>query len=125
MTNSSQDQQKQPNESTAARRWMRYAVNLPLRVRVPTEAGHEFMLAHGRDVSQRGMAVYVPVELEVGQTVMVELEFQALQSPLTLNAMIKNRTGFKYGVEFIEPAAQQQEIILIQLRKLVASAGSA
>lgn len=120
MPNLSDGQQIQPTEYSGMRRWTRYAVSLSLRVRVPTTSGQEFMLAHGRDISQGGMAVYVPVELEIGQTVLLEMAFPALQEPLTVSASVKNRLGFKYGVEFIAPTAGQQETILINLHKLLA-----
>lgn len=121
MSNESYAQQRQPAEYVGMRRWTRYPVSLSLRVRVPTESGQEFMLAHGRDVSQGGMAVYVPAELEVGNIVLLELSFPGLQQPIALSGAVKNRTGFKYGVEFNQPTPQQQEIILIHLHKLLAS----
>ena len=110
---------QQTSTGIVARRWPRYPVDLPLRVRVATLAGHEFMLGHGRDVSQGGMALYVPAELEVGYTVVLELILTGSKKPLTLRAQIKNRTGFRYGVEFLDPTPEQQEIILTCLQKLL------
>lgn len=121
MSNEPHAQQKEPAEYVGMRRWTRYPVSLSLRVRVPTDSGQEFMLAHGRDVSQGGMAVYVPAELEPGDTVLLELIFPGLQQPIRLSGSVKNRTGFKYGVEFNQPTLQQQETILIHLHKLLAS----
>jgi PilZ domain len=103
------------------RRWYRYPVDLSLRVRVPTSSGFEYMLAHGRDVSQGGMAVYVPTELNIGDTVLLELILPGLPEPLTLSANLKNRTGFKYGVEFVEPTADQQATILGKVHRLLAA----
>lgn len=120
----SHGEQKQSTEYSGMRRWTRYAVSLSLRVRVPTASGQEFMLAHGRDISQGGMAVYVPVELEIGETVLLELVFPLVQEPVMVSATVKNRLGFKYGVEFIEPTAGEQETILINLPKLLASTRS-
>ena len=111
-------------ENAGTRRWTRYAVSLSLRVRVPTASGQEFMLAHGRDISQGGMAVYVPVELEIGEAILLELIFPTLQDPLRLSATVKNRFGFKYGVELINPAPEQQQTILIHLHKLLLSTRS-
>lgn len=116
-----QAQQTQSTQHSRARRWTRYAVSLSLRVLVPTAFGQEYMLAHGRDVSQGGMAVYVPVELEIGQSVLLELIFHGLQRPVALSAMVKNRTGFKYGIEFYGAITEQQESILANPHKLVIS----
>ena len=82
------------------------------------------MLAHGRDVSQGGMAVYVPVELEIGETILLELIFATLPGPLRLSATVKNRFGFKYGVEFMESVPEQHKTILIHLHKLLLSTRS-
>jgi hypothetical protein len=124
MANESQGQQRQPAQYSAVRRWTRYPVSLSLRVRVPTTAGEEFMLAHGRDMSQGGMAVYVPVELEVGQTVFLQLIFPRLHEPVTLFGTVKNRTGFMYGVEFRDPTPEQQGTILMSLHSMMASKGA-
>src|SRR5262249_51147471 len=121
MANQPQAQPEQSAQHSGVRRWRRYPVSLSLRMRVPTEAGQEYMLAHGRDVSQGGMAVYVPIDLELGQTVLLEVAFRGHPEPLTLSATVKNRTGFQYGVEFQDPTPQQQEIILVNLPRLLAS----
>ena len=121
MLDHSQTEETQSSQYAQMRRWTRYAVSLSLRVRVPTDSGQEYMLAHGRDVSQGGMAVYVPVELEIGQTVLLELIFPCHQQPVSLSATVKNRTGFKYGVEFLHPTQEQQESILANLHKLLVS----
>lgn len=113
--------QPQSLQYSAMRRWTRYAVSLSLRVQVATGSGQEYMLAHGRDVSQGGMAIYVPVELEIGQRVLLELVFHSLQRPVALSATVKNRTGFKYGVEFHNATTEQQETILANVHKLVIS----
>jgi hypothetical protein len=121
MPEHSQGQERHSTGYAGMRRWIRYAVSLSLRARVPTSSGQEYMLAHGRDVSQGGMAVYVPVELEVGQTVLLELVFPCLQQPVFVSATVKNRVGFKYGVEFLGPTQEQQQTILANLHKLLVS----
>jgi hypothetical protein len=103
------------------RRWPRCPVNLGLRVCITAPFGNEYRLANGRDVSQGGMAIYLPAELELGDTIGVELLFPGSQEQMTLSAVVKNRLGFKYGVEFISPSLEQQEVILLNLKKLLAS----
>lgn len=121
MSNQFAIQHAQPVEGRPVRRWTRYAVSLSLRVRVKTGSGYEYMLAHGRDVSQGGMAVYVPFELEIGDTVLLQLIFPVLNEPVLLSALVKNRTGFKYGVEFVNPTPLQQKTILANIHKLLIS----
>ena len=121
MADQSQTEPEQPVSYTAKRRWTRYPVSLSLRALVPTDSGEEYMLAHGRDVSQGGMALYVPVELEIDQVILLELTFPGLPQPISLSATVKNRVGFKYGVEFVAPTREQQETILTHLHRLLAS----
>src|SRR5215471_17851932 len=102
-------------EHAIARRWPRFAVDLSLRVRVPDSPEKEYVLAHGRDVSQGGMALYVPVELEIGDVADLELSFPGVDAPVSLRATVKNRKGFHYGVEFIDPTTEQQNVILTNL----------
>jgi PilZ domain len=111
----------QMTDYSAIRRWPRCPVNLRLRVSITAPSGNEYMLAHGRDVSQGGMAIYLPAELELGNTIGVELLFPGSQEQITLSAVVKNRLGFKYGVEFISPSQEQQEVILLNLKKVLAS----
>ena len=113
-----QPDQPMMQDFSAVRRWPRHNVSLSIRVHLRTSSGAEVMLGHGRDVSQGGMAVYVPVEFETGDTATLELLLPGSAEPMLLRAEIKNRVGFKYGVEFINPTATQQEEILRNLRLL-------
>ena len=118
-------EQKDAREKTIdyekLRRWKRYPVILSLRARVPTKSGVQFVDAHGRDISQGGMAVYVPAELERGQSILLQLTFPGLPQPLNLLALVKNRVGSKYGVEFVNPTPYQQGVIISNLEKLLAA----
>lgn len=117
------DRRQAPQDPQAgyakARRWPRFAVDLSLRVRIPSSAGKEYVLAHGRDVSQGGMALYVPLEFEIGDIAELELSFPGVDAVVTLQATVRNREGFKYGVEFLQPTTEQQNIILTNLHRLV------
>jgi len=102
-----------------ARRWPRFSVDLSLRVRVPGSVENEYVLAHGREVSQGGMALYVPLEMEIGDVIELELSFPGVDEPVKLRATVRNRRGFIYGVEFLNPTPEQQNVILTNLHQLV------
>jgi len=111
---------KNPVSPTAIpRRWPRFDVDLSLRVRVPASSKKEYVLAHGRNVSQGGMVLYVPLELEIGDLVELEMSFPGLDAPVTLQSKVRNRKGFTYGLEFLDPTQEQQNIILTNLHHLV------
>jgi PilZ domain len=77
------------------------------------------MYAHGRDISEGGMAVYVPTELNVGDSAALELTVPYSQEKLLLKAFVRNREGFRYGIEFIDLGQHEREIIAGSCRALM------
>lgn len=89
------------------RRWRRLHVILPVRMLVKTPDCVRILTGRGTEVNQGGMAVYVAVELGIGDRVEVELPAPDLNSPLRLAAVVRNRTGYLYGLQF-EPASARE-----------------
>ncbi len=100
------------------RRWPRYKVSLSLRVLIQGPAGAEQMYGHGRDISEGGMAVYIPTYFEIGDTTTIEITFPNSTEKLSLRAVVRNREGFRYGVEFISPTEQECALISSNCRSL-------
>jgi hypothetical protein len=90
--------QKQVGESfSKTRRWQRYKVEVRVKVKLPN---HGAIYGQGSDVSEGGMALFIPTELEAGQTINAELMLPYCQEKVSLRGVVRNRTGFRYGVEF-------------------------
>src|SRR5437763_15460528 len=53
---------------SSVRRWPRFKVSLSMRLLLQNPAGIEYINAHGSDISEGGMAVYVPTEHNVGNS---------------------------------------------------------
>ena len=104
---------------SSVRRWPRFKVSLSLRLVVHGPAGVEYMFAHGRDISEGGMAVYVPTELDLGNSVVLELTVPHSQEKLLLKAFVRNREGFRYGIEFIDLGQRERDIIANGCRALM------
>lgn len=111
------DKQGHPDYSRV-RRWPRHKVSLSLRVLIQGLAGAEQMYGHGRDISEGGMAVYVPTDFEIGDTTTIEITFPNSIEKLSLRAVVRNREGFRYGVEFISPTQQECALIASNCRSL-------
>jgi PilZ domain len=75
---------------------VRFSFKVLLRIRC-----REGELITGRtlDVSESGIAAIVSLELIVGQS--VELSFQLPSGPICIHAVVKNKTAFRYGFEFV------------------------
>jgi hypothetical protein len=88
---------------TNTRRWPRYPVDLPLRI-VPLEGIVEVDVA-GRttEISEGGMALCAGISLQPGDP--IEIEFQAPRHS-RVTGVIRNRTGYYFGVEFQTPLAE-------------------
>lgn len=101
-----------------ARRWPRFKVSLSMRLLIHSPAGIEHIYAHGRDISEAGMAVYVPTELHVGDSAALELTVPYSQERLLLTAVVRNREGFLYGIEFTNLGHQDRNAIANSCRAL-------
>jgi hypothetical protein len=102
--------QKQTTASDPkTRRWGRYKVEVRVKVVL---ANRGAVYGQGSDISEGGMALFIPTELEVGQTIKAELTLPYCREKVGLRGVIRNRAGFRYGVEF--SVLCDHEKILIQ-----------
>jgi c-di-GMP-binding flagellar brake protein YcgR len=92
------------------RRWFRS--ELDVRVRLSFQRDRVQQKCHCRsvDISEGGIGLIAPYEIDLGQA--LQIEFLLLPAtPLQLRAVVRNRAGFRYGLEFLTlSAAQRQEI---------------
>lgn len=89
-----------------SRRWPRYKVELPVRI-----VGFNGMLTNpvtGRasDISRAGMALYASLALKPGDQ--MQVQFPTSQ-PSRVNAVIRNRNGNCFGLEFLSQLPPDSE----------------
>lgn len=91
------------------RKYQRYAVDTRIAVSHP---GHRRPF-HGRTlgISEAGMAALLAVNMEVGETVGLEFSLPSCPQPLAVRAVVRNRTGARYGFEFLTLSQQQRTAI--------------
>ena len=80
------------------RRWERQSVDLPVTVGIRRDA--ETVLIPGRvtELSEGGMSLYAGMALNPGDLLEIEFEVPAR----TVQAVVHNRTGYNFGLEFVE-----------------------
>lgn len=104
------------------RRWPRYKVDLRLKVTLPQNpgaaAGRNFTFGQGSDVSEGGMAAYIPSELNVGDVVGVEFVLPYSKETISLRAEVRNRNGFRYGLEYVLISSDHQQLLRKSLQTL-------
>jgi c-di-GMP-binding flagellar brake protein YcgR len=96
-----------PNRRLAAR----YTVDLRLRAQVRVENKPKTVHGQASDLSLGGMAVYLPLELPVGDKIEIEVTLPYTTAPAKIDAVIRSRRSYQYGVEFVNPSASANSAI--------------
>lgn len=83
------------------RRWPRYKMNVPLRVIVHTADKIRIIDGRGTELNEGGMTVWAGVESRAGDVIEVEFTPPYSGQPLRVRSEIRNRSGYTYGVQFM------------------------
>lgn len=98
------------------RRSPRYNVDVRLRLIVAKDGKSAVVHGRGNDISEDGLALFVAHDFEVGQRVEVEFTLPYSRQPLRVWIAIRNRNGYRYGVEFLN-LSQPQRLEIARLCK--------
>jgi len=85
---------------TRKRRWQRYTLNLCLRITIQRNGKKTSIYGRSIEVAIGGMSCYAPIELLLCEKVEVELIFPDQQRTQLMEAIVRNRKGHRYGLEF-------------------------
>ena len=85
------------------RHWPRYAVDMPVEVRVTTQGPTRAVSCQGQgtDLSCGGLAVTADIDLPIGAQIGVEFIPPSSDQSIKFRCFVRNRDGIRYGVEFI------------------------
>jgi hypothetical protein len=88
--------------------WPRRPLDLRAQLLTRPDAGGRGLVVHGRtvDLSRSGAGVTVTHELAAGSEVVLCLRLPG--GTLSLRAIIARRSGFRVGLEFVQPTAEQR-----------------
>ena len=87
------------------RRGQRYPLDVPIRIIVETPGMTKFYGGRGNELSEGGMAVAAGAELRPGREVAIEFTPPYTSVPIRVRGTVRNRTGYRYGVEFLTESA--------------------
>ena len=93
------------------RRWPRYHIDVPLRAVVRCEGAYKSVRGIGSNLSLSGLAALLPVKLVVGERIELEVILPYSSTTLKVQAVIRNRRSYNYGMEFANITASQQAAI--------------
>jgi PilZ domain len=88
------------------RRWPRVQVDMPVLIGFLNCAREQMIQGRAAEISEGGAAVYAGLNVIPGD--LVQVEFKA-PSHARLSAIICNRTGFCFGLEFLTPLTEDRE----------------
>ena len=95
-----------------ARRHPRYKLEIDLRIYPRNSA---VVRGHSVDISESGISAMLRDEVRLGEV--VRLEFTVPTGDVVIHALARNRSAFRYGIEFLD-AISQLEIIQRACRQL-------
>jgi hypothetical protein len=90
----------------STRRWPRHEADLPVTVVLCDGASRTRVAGRGTEISEGGMSLFAGVELKPYD--LMEIEFEA-PSQARVIAVIRNRSGFCFGLEFLTPLSADDE----------------
>lgn len=108
---------KKPDYSIQ-RRWKRYRVEMRLKVFLQKDGPQKFTFAQGSDISEGGLAAYIPLELNPGESVEVEFIFPYSKNTVRVVADVVNKNGFRYGMAYSKVDPVDRETLVRALKNL-------
>jgi len=101
------------------RRWIRHKIDVPIRVIVNRSRKISVVPGRGNELSEGGMALTAGVELKPGDEAAIEFTPPYSGVPIRIRGIVRNRTGYRYGMEFItasDEEANQADRLRMMLR---------
>jgi len=94
------------------RRWPRYQLDVPIRLIVHTARKTSVIVGRGNELNEGGLAVTAGVELRLGDEAEIEFTPPYSNSPIRIRGVVRNRSGYRYGMELV--AADDREVEDVQ-----------
>ena len=117
------DGQRLVEETLTARWHQRFRLDTPVCLIVEIPGKALLVNARLRDMSDDGGAVFAAVELAIDSEVQLEYTPSFNRGPVRVRAIVRNRRGYIYGLEFL-PRDGVEEQILLTLKAMLLSTGT-
>ena len=95
-----------------SRRFRRYKLDVPVRVLKHTDEKVRYIDGRGNELNEGGMTVNAGVELDLGELVDVEFTPPYTGEPIRARAVVRNRNGYRYGLEFMMESPEDCERVV-------------
>ena len=99
-------------DGASLRRWPRYSIDVEVKVVALSEDGStNFFYGRGGEVGEGGMAIFVAREFAKGDVVRIIAKFPYADRALECHAIIRNRSSYCYGMEFLGLGSTEREYV--------------
>jgi len=88
-----------------ARLHPRFKLDSNLKIHSRTEG---LLSGYALDISESGISAMLPIEVSIGEV--VELDFELPLGLVSVRAVVRERSAFRYGFQFVQPNAANQLI---------------
>ncbi len=93
------------------RKCPRYAVDVRAKISYSKDGFLQRVNVKAVDIGINGVAVTSPLALPEGQNVEFEMALPGNKAPMRLKAVIRNKKGLRYGIEFLSTTDGQKDDI--------------
>lgn len=101
------------------RKFPRFTIDIAIKVKVPAAGGlTTYCFGRGGDVGRGGLSIHLPHELIVGKTIDLTMTLPYTERAISCRVVVRNREGFKYGVEFKELLPEDRDLLLETCHRL-------
>lgn len=95
----------------ATRKWKRIKVDVRVKMRQSDAPEASSSVVRTYELSVGGMSVYASEMLAIGDVVRAELSLPTVAKRFEVTAVVRNRRGFRHGMEFVDlPESVRVEI---------------
>jgi c-di-GMP-binding flagellar brake protein YcgR len=101
------------------RRWKRFKVDVRVRLRRWEEPEESALVVRSYELGEGGISVYASETLEMGTFMMLAFQLPGMEQGMRLRAVVRDRRGFRCGLEFVDLKVAERAEILRYLASLV------
>lgn len=105
----------------AERQWPRFKVDFSVKL-IAGAGVKTTVQGRAQDLSEGGLAVYASVEFQEGQQVQIEFTPPFCRRPIEVFAIVRDRDGYRYGLEFRKLSQHASEDLSRACRALALAA---
>jgi len=89
----------------------RHNVTINVNVEIFVDGKYATFAGQASDISKGGLRLFLTRELEPGTAVKMEFVLPYNSAECTIRGVVRNKSGFMHGVEFINTTAFQEQMI--------------